>query len=42
MIAAIRGSGDYLDWYCCGPSATIRADIAEALRAEGWEPEPQT
>ena len=39
MIAAIRGSGDYMDWYCCGPYATIRRDIAEALRAEGWAPE---
>jgi hypothetical protein len=44
LVAAIRGAGDYLDWYCCGPYATIRADIADALRTEGWEPalEPQT
>jgi hypothetical protein len=38
MIAAIRGSGDYMDWYCCGPWAEIRADIAAAMRAEGWAP----
>jgi hypothetical protein len=40
LIAAIRGAGDYLDWYCCGPYATVRADIADALRAQGWRPEP--
>jgi hypothetical protein len=40
LIAAIRGAGDYLDWYCCGPYATVRADIADALRAQEWLPEP--
>jgi hypothetical protein len=38
MIAAIRGGGDYMDWYCCGPYATIRADIADVMRAQGWAP----
>lgn len=38
LVAAIRGSGDYLDWYCESAIATIRGDIADALRAEGWTP----
>jgi hypothetical protein len=36
LIAAIRGNGDYMDWYCAGPYATVSAEIAEALAAEGW------
>jgi hypothetical protein len=40
LVAEVRGSGDYMDWYCCGPYATVRDDIAEALRAEGWTAEP--
>jgi hypothetical protein len=38
LIAAIRGRGDYMDWYCSGPDATVSADIATALAAEGWYP----
>lgn len=40
VIAAMRGTGDYRDWYCVGPYATIRADIAAAMLGEGWRPEP--
>lgn len=36
MIAAIRGEGDYMDWYCIGPSATVSDRVSEALAAEGW------
>lgn len=36
LIAAIRGSGDYMDWYCCGPYAWVSDTIADALAAEGW------
>ena len=36
LIAAIRGEGDYMDWYCSGRFATISAEISEALAAEGW------
>lgn len=36
LIAAIRGEGDYLDWYCCGPVASVSERVAEALAAEGW------
>jgi hypothetical protein len=36
MIAAIRGSGDYMDWYCSGPYASISTEIAGAMAGEGW------
>lgn len=36
LIAAVRGSGDYMDWYCSGDYATVSPEIAEALAAEGW------
>lgn len=37
LVAAIRGSGDYIDWYCCGPSATVYGEIECAMYDEGWE-----
>jgi hypothetical protein len=36
LVAAIKGSGDYMDWYCSGPYATVSAEIADAMKAEGW------
>lgn len=36
LVAAIRGSGDYMDWYCSGHYPNVRGDIEEALAAEGW------
>ncbi|PIW26880.1 MAG: hypothetical protein COW30_12940 [Rhodospirillales bacterium CG15_BIG_FIL_POST_REV_8_21_14_020_66_15] len=36
MIAAIRGQGTYMDWYCCGPSGTVSDEIAAAMALEGW------
>lgn len=36
MIAEIIGKGQYLDWYCSGPYATVSNHIAHALRKEGW------
>lgn len=36
LIAAIRGSGDYMDWYCSGPYATVAALIEDAMAVEGW------
>lgn len=36
MIAAIRGQGNYMDWYCSGPCATVSDQIDEALQGEGW------
>jgi hypothetical protein len=40
LVAAIRGSGDYMDWYCSGPDAHITDDIAQAMKAAGWTYEP--
>jgi hypothetical protein len=39
LIAAIRGRGDYMDWYCSGPYATVSEEIATDLRVEGWAPD---
>lgn len=36
LIAELRGEGDYMDWYCCGPDATVSDHIARVLKKEGW------
>lgn len=36
LIAAIRGEGNYMDWYCSGPDGVISDQIATAMKAEGW------
>lgn len=36
MIAEIRGSGNYMDWYCCGPYATVSDHIARSMKKRGW------
>lgn len=38
LIAAVRGEGSYLDWYCCGPDGVVSERIAAALAVEGWRP----
>lgn len=38
LVAAVRGSGDYMDWYCSGPLAYVSDEILTALAAEGWSP----
>lgn len=38
LIAAVIGIGDYMDWYCSGPYATVSGEIETALAAEGWAP----
>lgn len=38
LVAAVRGSGDYMDWYCSGPYQTVAKEIEDALAAEGWHP----
>jgi hypothetical protein len=37
LVAAIRGRGDYMDWYCCGDFAHVTPKIEAAMNAEGWE-----
>lgn len=39
LIAAVRGSGDYMDWYCSGPEGVVSAEIEEAMAVEGWRPD---
>jgi len=36
LIAAIRGSGHYMDWYCSGPYAQVSDHIARSLKKQGW------
>ena len=36
LVAAIRGSGDYMEWYSSAPEGVVSEEIAEAMRAEGW------
>lgn len=36
LIADLRGSGDYMDWYCCGPYAEVSDHIARVLKKQGW------
>ena len=38
LIADMRGKGDYMDWYCSGPYATITPEIQSALAKAGWFP----
>ncbi len=35
-VAAIRGEGNYLNWYCSAPDGFVRDWIASAMAAEGW------
>lgn len=39
LVAAIRGEGDYMDWYCSHPYPYEGEDIAGPLLAEGWVPD---
>lgn len=39
LIAAIRGQGDYMDWYCSGSDGVVSGEIEAALASEGWRPE---
>ena len=36
LIAAIRGEGDYMDWYCSGEYAVVNDLIARSFKKEGW------
>jgi hypothetical protein len=32
----MRGSGGYMDWYCCGPEANVSEFIARSMKKKGW------
>ena len=36
MIAAIRGKGNYMDWYCSSAEGVVDPVIAERMQLEGW------
>lgn len=36
LIAEIIGKGDYMDWYCSGPYATVSEEIEEGMKKFGW------
>jgi hypothetical protein len=36
LIARLRGDGDYMDWYCCGPVASVSDFIRRSLKKQGW------
>ncbi len=42
LVAAIRGRGDYVDWYCSGPDRHVTPEIAVALGREGWSPDTES
>lgn len=39
LVAAIRGSGDYLDWYCNSDYPSITDEIRRSLKKAGWIPD---
>lgn len=39
LVAAIKGSGMYMDWYCSGPEGVVSQRFAEAMKGEGWAPD---
>lgn len=36
LVAAVRGSGDYMDWYCSGPSGVVSDAIRDSLARHNW------
>lgn len=36
LIAAMRGEGCYVDWYCCAPAGVVDEEVKQKLGAEGW------
>ena len=36
LVAAVRGAGDYNDWYCSGSAGCVIPEIEDAMSAEGW------
>ena len=40
LVAAVVGSGDYMDWYCSGSIGHVDDEVLEALGGEGWRYRP--
>ena len=40
LVAAIKGSGNYMHYYCCGPDAVVSDEIEKAMAKMGWHPFP--
>jgi hypothetical protein len=38
LIAAVRGEGDYVDWYCSGECEQVSERVADGMAREGWRP----
>jgi len=36
LIAEFRGSGCYLDWYCCGQDGVVSEFVRRSMRKLGW------
>lgn len=36
LIADLRGTGDYMDWYCGSAQAVVSDDIARRMKKFGW------
>lgn len=36
LIAELRGEGDYMDWYCCGPYSHVTEFIRRSMKKDGW------
>jgi hypothetical protein len=39
LIASIRDAGNYMDWYCRGPYASITEEIRRTFKKAGWIPD---
>ncbi len=39
LVAAIKGKGNYLDWYCQSDYPVVSDRVREALAREGWAPD---
>lgn len=40
LVAAVRGSGMYMDWYCSTNYPSIDNEVRDALAKHGWSGEP--
>ena len=39
LVAAVRGTGNYMDWYCSGDYPAVTSEIEVAMAELGWHPE---